>query len=202
MSSTTTQTDTINTAQAEGSNPADPPSKKSMTKAERREIQERQRAEKAAKAAEKPAGGPSKGASKQAGPSTPKKSSKPSADATASKGIPTQASTSKVLRDLKEGSTTHEDLARRTHGLRIFSHFGLTKAVSGKGNIHPAVIRLALLFSSFKITGANARCMATLTAFKQVCTILIISLILKTKLTRIRSFKTTPLLLIRHSQDT
>ena len=55
-------------------------------------------------------------------------------------------------------------------GPRIFSHFGLPKPVSiAKGDIHPAILRLALQFSNFKITGANARCIATLTAFKTVC---------------------------------
>lgn len=34
--------------------------------------------------------------------------------------------------------------------------------------IHPAIQRLALQFSEFKITGANARCIATLTALKSV----------------------------------
>jgi translation initiation factor eIF-2B subunit delta len=54
--------------------------------------------------------------------------------------------------------------------LRIFSHFGLPKPVShvGKGDIHPAIVRLGLQFSTFKISGANARCIATLTAFKTV----------------------------------
>ncbi|KDR79202.1 hypothetical protein GALMADRAFT_243105 [Galerina marginata CBS 339.88] len=57
-----------------------------------------------------------------------------------------------------------------SHGLRIFSHFGQPKPVghSVKGNIHPAIIRLGLLFSEFKICGANPRCIAMLTAFKQV----------------------------------
>ena len=53
--------------------------------------------------------------------------------------------------------------------LRIFSHFGLPKPVSVvKGDIHPTILRLALQFSNFKITGANARCIATLSAFKTV----------------------------------
>jgi translation initiation factor eIF-2B subunit delta len=135
-----------------------------MTKAERRELQERQRAEKAARD-EKGAAPSAKAAGKQPpGASAPKKSGK---EAAPTKGG-AQAGTSKVLRDLKEGAATNDDLARRTHGLRIFSHFGLTKAVSGKGDVHPSITRLALLFSSFKICGANARCLATLAAFKAV----------------------------------
>jgi translation initiation factor eIF-2B subunit delta len=147
-----------------------PKSQKSMTKAERREIQERQRAEKAAKATEKPQTGAGKGASKQAGPSTPRKP-KGAQETVTSRAVSGQAAPPKTLRDPKEGATAHDDLSRKTHGLRIFSHFGLTKSVSGKGDIHPAIIRLALLFSSFKISGANARCMATLAAFKNVCTL-------------------------------
>lgn len=57
----------------------------------------------------------------------------------------------------------------QARGLLIFSHFGLPKPVNAaKGDIHPAIARLALQFSTFKITGANARCIATLTAFKTV----------------------------------
>lgn len=146
-----------------------PKSQKSMTKAERREIQERQRAEKAAKATEKPQPGAVKVVSKQAGASTPRKP-KGAPETATSRAVSGQATSSKAHRDLKEGAAAHDDLSRKTHGLRIFSHFGLTKSVSGKGDIHPAIIRLALLFSSFKISGANARCMATLAAFKNVCT--------------------------------
>jgi translation initiation factor eIF-2B subunit delta len=54
-------------------------------------------------------------------------------------------------------------------GLRIVSHFGQHKSIGHtKGDIHPAIIRLGLLFSEFRICGANARCIATLTAFKKV----------------------------------
>ncbi|KAF9055050.1 IF-2B-domain-containing protein [Hymenopellis radicata] len=60
----------------------------------------------------------------------------------------------------------------KSRGLRIFSHFGVPKqlgsGVKGVSDIHPAIIRLGLLFSEFKICGANARCIATLSAFKTV----------------------------------
>ncbi|TRM68435.1 hypothetical protein BD626DRAFT_395712 [Schizophyllum amplum] len=63
-----------------------------------------------------------------------------------------------------------DDETPKYRGLRIFSHFGLPKSPGHqiKGDIHPAIIRLGLLFSEFKISGANARCIATLTAFKAV----------------------------------
>ena len=65
----------------------------------------------------------------------------------------------------------------QARGLLIFSHFGLPKPVSAaKGDIHPAIARLALQFSTFKITGANARCIATLTAFKTVRIVQVLSL--------------------------
>lgn len=155
-------------SQANGTAPSAPGSKsqKSMTKAERRELQEKQRAEKAAKAAEATTSGGGKGGGKQpaaSGSSAPKKPTRGGADASTSQLAP-----NRVVKDLKEAAATNEDLARRTHGLRIFSHFGLTKAVSGKGDIHPVIVRLALQFSEFKISGANARCIATLTAFKTV----------------------------------
>jgi translation initiation factor eIF-2B subunit delta len=63
-----------------------------------------------------------------------------------------------------------DDREGKSRGLRIFSHFGLPKPVSiaVKGDIHPTIVRLGLQFSEFKISGANARCIATLTAFKIV----------------------------------
>ncbi|KAF7353017.1 hypothetical protein MVEN_01269300 [Mycena venus] len=63
-----------------------------------------------------------------------------------------------------------EAATSKSRSLRIFSHFGLTKHGHGgvKGDIHPCIIRLALQFSEFRICGANARCIATLNAFKTV----------------------------------
>ncbi|KXN87937.1 putative translation initiation factor eIF-2B subunit delta [Leucoagaricus sp. SymC.cos] len=144
---------------ASSSKPQGQPSQKSMTKAERRELQEKQRAAKAAlkaqqqsdrvqpKALKSPAAAQKK---TQAG-ETPKQAA-PSAKEVAAAAI--------------DEATGGKAVSR---SLRIFSHFGLPKPVSHvKGNIHPAIIRLGLLFSEFKICGANARCIATLTAFKSV----------------------------------
>ncbi|KAG1858481.1 hypothetical protein F4604DRAFT_1684893 [Suillus subluteus] len=134
-------------AEASSSQAQNQPSKsqKQMTKAERREQQERQRAAKAA--------------TKAAGPQ-PSGSNQNSAQA--KKGG--KGPDGKPTKETKE--TTSDDSAR---GLRIFSHFGLPKPPGpSKGDIHPAIIRLGLQFSEFKIAGANARCIATLTAFKTV----------------------------------
>ncbi|KAG6907832.1 hypothetical protein DXG01_007214 [Tephrocybe rancida] len=150
-----------------GTTPTSQPSQKSMTKAERRELQERQRA---AKLAQKSAqAGPTTG--KESAPSkTPKAPSTPSqkkfADASGS-GV---AKSSSAKEPIPGSSTAVDDGAAVSRGLRIFSHFGLPKPVAHaiKGDIHPAIIRLGLLFSEFHICGSNARCIATLTAFKTV----------------------------------
>lgn len=143
------------------------PSQKSMTKAERRELQERQRA---AKLLQKQTAGSTAttavpSPSKSRSPSTPSQK-KISGEAAGSSSGGTKAS----QRDANVGSAALDESAGLSHGLRIFTHFGLPKPVGHavKGDIHPAIIRLGLLFSEFRICGANARCIATLTAFKNV----------------------------------
>ncbi|TFK27009.1 translation initiation factor eIF2B delta subunit [Coprinopsis marcescibilis] len=136
------------------------PSQKSMTKAERRDLQERQRAAKAAAKTQAPQGqpGPSSGGAAKAPkpPQTPLK-----------KGF-TDAVSNKQVAAAKDPH--HADDASGKRGPRIFTHFGLPKPIGHtiKGDIHPAVVRLGLMFSEFRICGANARCIATLTAFKNV----------------------------------
>lgn len=58
----------------------------------------------------------------------------------------------------------------RTVKSQIFSHFGAAKHSHApiKGDIHPVIVSLGQKFGAFKITGANARCVATMTAFKTV----------------------------------
>jgi len=136
-----------------------PKSQKQMTKAERREQQERQRA---AKAATKAAGPQPSGSNQNSAQA--KKGAPPTAGTNASVKKGGKGPDGKPTRETKE--TTSDDSAR---GLQIFSHFGLPKPPGpSKGDIHPAIIRLGLQFSEFKIAGANARCIATLTAFKTV----------------------------------
>src|ERR1043165_6097712 len=53
----------------------------------------------------------------------------------------------------------------------LFSHLEIAKGANtslAPKDIHPAVIVIGLQFAEFKICGANARCIATLTAFKKV----------------------------------
>ncbi|KAF5331531.1 hypothetical protein D9611_007663 [Ephemerocybe angulata] len=138
--------------------PAGQPSQKSMTKAERRELQEKQRAAKAAAKAEAPKGGAGGSAAKTKGAQAPAKK--------AGEAGPAKQS---VLTSKELGHAIPEEGAGK-RGPRIFTHFGLPKPIGHtvKGDIHPAVVRLGLSFSEFKICGANARCIATLTAFKNV----------------------------------
>ena len=164
------------------SNPAPPKKgpppgeKKVLTKAERREIQERQRA---AKAASQTQGKPGiQGASKKepAGSSAPPPSSqksKPTKSATVEEnhGGPSFSSKSKDAHDVTAKSTISEPAGLEK--MRIFSHFGAPKAIASlgvgiKGDIHPVVRKLGLQLADFRIVGANARCIATLTAFKAV----------------------------------
>ncbi|KAG6880405.1 hypothetical protein C0992_000007 [Termitomyces sp. T32_za158] len=146
--------------------PTSQPSQKSMTKAERRELQERQRA---AKLAQKTVqGGPSAGKelNQSKPPKTPSTSQKKSVD--------TNGSGTAKLPQTKDTTNypavATDDNTAVSRGLQIFSHFGLPKPIGHaiKGDIHPAIIRLGLLFSEFRICGSNARCIATLTAFKSV----------------------------------
>lgn len=160
----------LNGAVTEGAPQPPVKSQKNMTKAERRELQEKQRAAKAAKQQNNPTVSQAKGATKQGPPppiATPPPARKPGkAGETTPK--PPLTPGAKSTRDSRSMSIS-EAAAINARSLRIFSHFGLPKPVSAaKGDIHPAILRLALQFSTFKISGANARCIATLTAFKTV----------------------------------
>ncbi|KAF8511186.1 eukaryotic translation initiation factor 2B delta subunit [Gautieria morchelliformis] len=138
-----------------GAPSAAPKSAPATTRAERRAKQEKEREAKAlAKAS-----GSSKANGTKFGP--PKASSS------------TNASTQqpKVPKEPTIANPVVETLAQETRGLRIFSHFGLPKHTGHsnmKGPLHPAVFRLGLQFSEFKIVGANARCIATLNSFKTI----------------------------------
>lgn len=149
--------------------PAGQPSQKSMTKAERRELQEKQRA---AKAAAKAQGGTTGSAGGSA---------KPKAGTGGAGGSQSQVKKAEpakqpigggvsMSRGADQSGGQQGDDAGGKRGPRIFTHFGLPKPIGHtlKGDIHPAVVRLGISFSEFNICGANARCIATLTAFKNV----------------------------------
>ncbi|EIN10390.1 IF-2B-domain-containing protein [Punctularia strigosozonata HHB-11173 SS5] len=142
-------------------------SMKQMTKAERRELQEKQRAAKAEKAAAAGAGG---GGGKQNQKQQQQQQRPPTLKEMPSRKLSNAVppTPGRIVRDGRDPAGLADDAAGRARGLRIFQHFDRTKPTSGKGNIHPAIVRLGLQFSQFKISGANARCIATLTAFKTV----------------------------------
>ena len=157
-----------------------------MTKAERRELQEKQRAAKAAAKASGSTGQVNKPTTRQPEGGGEKPSGKQGGKQGSGSGPSTQSQSQHQRRPSRVGGVSGEitwpgggpggniatDLASRSlnpRGVRIFSHFGLQhKYGAGKGLIHPTIVRLGLLFSDFKITGANARCLATLIAFKLV----------------------------------
>ncbi|KAH9943138.1 eukaryotic translation initiation factor 2B delta subunit [Epithele typhae] len=148
-------------------------SQKAMTKQERRELQEKQRAAKAAKATANGAAGkqggkpPGLAPTASAAPVAGKKAGRSSDAGLKPPNTPTVKGAEKAK--AAQASAADQGARNQARGLLIFSHFGLPKPVSAaKGDIHPAIARTALQFSSFKIVGANARCIATLTAFKTV----------------------------------
>ncbi|KAG8980252.1 hypothetical protein FRB94_010226 [Tulasnella sp. JGI-2019a] len=159
-----------------------PGEKKVLTKAERREIQERQRAEKEALKSQGGSKGGGGGASAAPKPkSQPKQQQQqPPASGTPStparqRGAPRSGGgdTPAVPRMARRGSIVAPSDLAPIETLRIFSHFGLPKPLSSlgegiRGEIHPVIRKLGLQFADFRIVGANARCIATLTAFKTV----------------------------------
>ncbi|KAI0316983.1 hypothetical protein OF83DRAFT_1123689 [Amylostereum chailletii] len=161
---------------------ATPKPQKQMTKAERRELQERQRAAKAAKTAAGPAVAEAKGAGAKQPPSSglnaPARGERSGRGGEGQQRGQAQARGSGANagvsgtqgRGAKDTRSIGDDAPVDSRGLRIFSHFALQKPSSHavKGDIHPAIVRLGLMFAQFKICGANARCIATLSVFKQV----------------------------------
>ncbi|KIJ26980.1 hypothetical protein M422DRAFT_785060 [Sphaerobolus stellatus SS14] len=146
-----------------------PPKPPRLSRAEMRAKQEKDRAVKEAVKAQGGGKNAAKGSASKgpsASSSTSQQQSLKASKATESAKVPHSS------KDLPPAITTHETAAQQTRGLRIFSHFGVprdTKTLKLKGTtIHPAIIRLGLQFSEFKIVGANARCVAMLNAFKTV----------------------------------
>ena len=140
-----------------------PGEKKVLTKAERREIQERQRAEKEALKTQ-PGG---KAAPPKSKPQQQQQRQEPTAPAPRRQTIPPPKE------EPSRAGTIAPSEFGGTETMRIFSHFALPKPIATlgtgiKGDIHPTIRRLGLQFADFRIVGANARCIATLTAFKTV----------------------------------
>ncbi|KAL7318813.1 hypothetical protein PS15m_002012 [Mucor circinelloides] len=117
-------------------------SKKPTTKAERRALQEKQRAEKQKRVS--------------------------------TANVPANASNNSDKRPAINTPTKPKNtaLAAKSDQLRksILNHLELPKKPDTEKNkdLHPAVLSLALLFSQYKITGSNARCVAMLETFSQI----------------------------------
>ncbi|KAG8901973.1 hypothetical protein FRC00_003089, partial [Tulasnella sp. 408] len=150
-----------------------PGEKKVLTKAERREIQEAQRAAKEVAKAQAAAGKGGGGGGK--GKQAPAPQKKPPAAAGPSR-IQSDANIAAFHHPKSTAAPSIETASTAPPPetlLRIFSHFALPKPLpslgSGiKGDIHPVIRKLGLQFADFRIVGANARCIAALTAFKTV----------------------------------
>ncbi|KAL9546024.1 hypothetical protein MBANPS3_006859 [Mucor bainieri] len=115
--------------------------KKPSTKAERRALQEKQRAEK------------QKRVSTNTSAITPSNTDK-------------KPPVNNPTRTKNTTLAAKNDLQRKS----ILNHLELPKKPDTDKNkdLHPAVLSLALLFSQYKITGSNARCVAVLETFSQV----------------------------------
>lgn len=156
------------------------PPRKQMTKAERRELQERQRAEKAAKqAAAGGVGGSNNPPAKQSKPNT-LASNLTGSESTLS-NLARQSSTSKITGTVSSAGKKqykkaqipdpNEDgkvVSLFAHLAQFDSEVNLARERSAKGTIHPIVIQLGIQYSEHMITGGNARCLALMLAFKKV----------------------------------
>lgn len=146
------------------------PPKKQLTKAERRELQERQRAAKAAAAGGAAAGGkPAMLGSKQqsTGPGE-----KPLSSATEPPPVAKQHDTADAAKLRKQRLLERTDVQK---AVALFAHlpqYEREKSISLPAQlacqIHPVVAKLGLQYAEGVIQGANARCVAMLNAFKAV----------------------------------
>ncbi|PLW54727.1 hypothetical protein PCANC_03649 [Puccinia coronata f. sp. avenae] len=135
------------------------PSMKEMTKAERRAIQEKQRADKAA----------------LKGSPAPSTSNKPGSKSSTSGKAPNNPPQASRQTRSNSAAKKSDPIIDFPHSLQLFLHLeppvtANTLNASQKSNpvLHHSILRVAQLFAQFKIVGSNARCMAMLEAFKHV----------------------------------
>ncbi|KAI8447869.1 hypothetical protein BY996DRAFT_6433480 [Phakopsora pachyrhizi] len=131
---------------------------KEMTKAERRELQERQRAEKAAL----------RGTTTTTASSTATRKND-------QKLQPASTNSSVNNRAKATSLNNSNDRTSNNQSLQLFLHLDPPPTIdslldSQRSNpiLHPSILRLARLYAEFKIVGSNARCLAMLEAFKPV----------------------------------
>jgi translation initiation factor eIF-2B subunit delta len=143
-------------AKKKGGPPKDIVKKPKLSKAERRALQEKQRADKAAKE-----GG---------APKKPKQvSSKIQADDQSKSKL-----RSKKLRKagVPERKSNQKQVELFSHLRQYDTSVSLTDKIpfGAKSNIHPSIIQLGLRYSEGHVNGSTARCIAMLHAFKEVIT--------------------------------
>jgi translation initiation factor eIF-2B subunit delta len=133
-----------------------PAPKPKMSKAERRELQEKQRAEKSARVA---AGLPAK----------PKPMPKPASPQITETKPATKAKPTKVKKneDIESNSSKTVVLFSHLKQYRSLDNEVLMEKLS-KGNIHPVIVSLGVQYFEKVISGGNARCMAMLIALNKV----------------------------------
>lgn len=154
-----------------GSQKPTAPSQKSMTKAERRELQEKQKAEKAARVS---AGLPASGKKAAQVLNQPNSGFSPNP----SKSLATSFPGAEAEKAIAAAESTGQARRREklTKEIGLFAHLDPPKfantALAPK-DLHPAVVHAGLQMAQFKICGANARCVATLNAFRKVCSTIV-----------------------------
>lgn len=125
---------------------------KQMSKAERRALQEQQRQAK-------------QEATSNPTPVTASTSKKVAAPAHAQ---PTASTSNSQANPNSSASTPFTALNLFNHLSISSSNSSSNKAAKSAKDVHPAVLKLGLQWSEYKIVGANARCISMLEAFKQV----------------------------------
>ncbi|KAG0373686.1 hypothetical protein BGX24_011379 [Mortierella sp. AD032] len=148
-----------------GSQKPTAPSQKSMTKAERRELQEKQKAEKAARVS---AGLPASGKKAAQVLNPPNSGFSPNPSKSLATSFPGAEAEKAIAAAESTGQTKRRE--KLTKEIGLFAHLDPPKfantALAPK-DLHPAVVHAGLQMAQFKICGANARCVATLNAFRK-----------------------------------
>jgi translation initiation factor eIF-2B subunit delta len=135
----------------------DKPNTKTMSKKERRDLQEQQRAAKAAKQPQPPQG---KAKPKPKPSTSPPKVEHLYKPPTNKKQLKKQSST--VLSDGPKSVTLFSHLAPYE------SEYNLSKEKNAAGTVHPAIVSLGVQYSEGSISGGNARCLAMLLGMHKV----------------------------------
>ncbi|KAL2821484.1 hypothetical protein BJX63DRAFT_378321 [Aspergillus granulosus] len=154
---------------AAGSDKLSPAELKKKAKAEKAARRARERAER------EQSGGGGGGAAGAQGPGTPAGKKGPDAGAAAAasakgqKGVPRRGSGQAVP---QSGATEQKKKKQEDKNVAVFGHlYGQQRraTIAGAGKeIHPAVLALGLQMRDYVVCGSNARCVATLLAFKRV----------------------------------